>query len=93
MRTTPLAVAAVIVSISLCGAVYAADQGSAQGSAKPITSGSTQPHLGNGPAVEKSLPSSASDATRTANTGATDQNKTVKSMNNNAKAKVDTEGK
>ena len=97
MRTIPLAAAAMIVSLSLCGAASAADQGTAQGntqgSAKPITSGSTQPHLGNGPAVEKSLPSQASDASRTANTGATDQDKTVKSMNNNAKAKVDTEGK
>ncbi|WP_428493386.1 hypothetical protein [Rhodopila sp.] len=89
MRTTPVAFAAAIVSISLCGAVSAADQGTA----KPITTGSTQPHLGNGPADEKSLPSSASDATRTAKTGATDQSQTVKSMNNNAKAKVDTEGK
>ncbi|WP_428541280.1 hypothetical protein [Rhodopila sp.] len=92
MRILLLA-AAVIVSLPLCGAVSAADQGNAQDSAKPITTGSTQPHLGNGPAVEKSLPSQASDATRTTNTGATDQDKTVKSMNNNAKAKVDTEGK
>ena len=76
-------------SILWCGAGYAADDGTA----KPPTVGSTQPHLGNGPAVEKSLPSSAPSATTTAKTGATDQSKTVKSMNNDAKAKIDVEGK
>ena len=92
MRKTSLVIgagAAVIISIVTCPAASAADQGTA----KPVTSGSTKPHLGNGPAVEKSVPSSAPAATRTENTGATDQNKTVKAMNSNGKAKVETEGK
>ena len=79
----------MIISIATCAVALAADQGTA----KPVTSGSTKPHMGNGPAVEKSVPSSAPAATRSGNTGATDQNKTVKSMNNNAKARVETEGK
>jgi hypothetical protein len=45
------------------------------------------------PAVEESLPSKAPAATRTENTGATDQSKTVKSLNNKEKDKVETEGK
>jgi hypothetical protein len=65
----------------------------ASGPAKARTTGSTKPNLGNGPADEKSLPSSAPPATTTATTGATDQNKTVKSMNSNEKAKVDATGK
>lgn len=92
MRKTSLAIgasAALILSIATCGAASAADEGTA----KPATTGSTKPHLGNGPAVEKSVPSSAPAAKTTRNTGATDQNRTVKEMNNNAKAKVDTEGK
>jgi hypothetical protein len=49
--------------------------------------------IGNGPAVEKSVPSSAPAATTTRMTGATDQSKTVKSMNNSEKSKVETNGK
>lgn len=64
-----------------------------QPSAKAPTTGSTQPHLGNGPAVEKSMPSSAPAATATQNTGTTDQSKTVKTMNQTEKSKVETTGK
>ncbi len=49
--------------------------------------------MGNGPAVEKSLPSSAPAATTTQTTGATNQDKTVKTMNSNEKAKVEAVGK
>ena len=68
-----------------------ADDAAAPG--KPVTVGSVKPGLGNGPAVEKSLPSSAPAATTKQQTGATDQDKTVKAMNNNEKAKVEVEGK
>jgi len=53
----------------------------------------SKPHIGNGPAVEKSVPSSAPAATTTQTTGATDQDKTVKSMNNSEKAKIEANGK
>lgn len=76
---------ALVASALISSVALAADQ--------PPTTGSTKPHLGNGPAVEKSLPSSAPAATTTRTTGATDQGNTVKAMNNNAKAKVDVEGK
>lgn len=81
--------AALIFSLSLSSA--RADD--AVGSAKARTSGSIKPGLGGGPAEQKSAPSSAPAATTTRTTGATDQNNTVKSMNNNEKAKVDVEGK
>ena len=81
--------AALIFSLSLSSA--RADD--AAGSAKARTSGSIKPGLGNGPAEQKSAPSSAPAANTTRTTGATDQNNTVKSMNNNEKAKVDVEGK
>jgi hypothetical protein len=60
--------AALIASIWVCGAVLAADEGTT----KPPAAGSTQPHLGNGPKVEKSLPSPAPSATTSRTTGATD---------------------
>jgi hypothetical protein len=69
--------------------VWAADQDTA----KPATTGSTKPHLGNGPADEKSLPSSAPPATTGQTTGKTNQSGGVKAMNEDAKAKVDVEGK
>ena len=53
----------------------------------------SKPHIGNGPAVEKSVPSAAPAATTTRATGATDQDKTVKSMNSNEKAKIEANGK
>ncbi len=87
MKKSSLAIAAA--SVFWCSAGFAADDGTP----KPPTVGSTQPHLGNGPAVEKSLPSSAPSATTTAQTGANDQSKAVKSMNSEAKAKIDVEGK
>ncbi len=83
------ACAALVLSIGAGGAVLAADNGNATA----VTSGSTKPHLGNGPADEKSLPSSAASPSTTAKTGSTNQDNTVKSMNNNAKNKVEAEGK
>lgn len=91
MRKTSIAIAGavgLIVSAASCS-VWAADQGTA----KPATAGSTKPHLGNGPAVEKSLPSSAPSATTDRTTGKTEQSGGVKEMNDNAKDKVDVEGK
>lgn len=52
--------------------------------------GGTKPGLGHGPEVEKSVPSSAPAATTTQTIGANDQGKTVKSMNNKAKTKIET---
>jgi hypothetical protein len=93
MKKTPLAICAtttLALSLLVGGAALAQDN---TGTAKAPTTGSTKPHLGNGPAVEKSLPSSAPAATTTRTTGATNQDKTVKSMNSNEKAKVETNGK
>jgi hypothetical protein len=81
---------ALIFSVVLSGAVLADEPA---GTAKARTTGSTKPNLGNGPAQEKSLPSSAPPATTMRTTGATDQNKTVKTMNSNEKAKIDAAGK
>jgi len=50
--------------------------------------------IGNGPKVEKSTSSSSAPAaTTTQTTGATDQSQTVKSMNKDAKSRIETEGK
>jgi len=50
--------------------------------------------IGNGPKVEKSMPSSsAPPASRTQTTGATNQSHKVKKMNKQAKDKIETEGK
>lgn len=57
------------------------------------TPASVKKGIGHGPAVQQSLPSSASRPTTTKHTGATNQGKTVKSMNREAKEKVETEGK
>jgi hypothetical protein len=77
-------------SLVVGGAAIAQDN---SGTAKPPMTGSTKPHLGSGPAVQKSLPSSAPAATTKRTTGATNQSKSVKTMNSKAKAKVETEGK
>jgi hypothetical protein len=98
MKKPPLAIGArLALALSLLagspllgGAAMAQDT---TGTAKPITSGSVKPHLGNGPAVEKSLPSSAPAATTKQTTGATNQSKTVKTMNSNEKSKLEAEGK
>ncbi len=58
----------------------------------PSATGGSKPGLGNGPAVQQSLPSSAPAAT-TRSTGATNQDTTVKAMNSNEKAKVEVGGK
>jgi hypothetical protein len=81
---------ALVFSMWMGGTVLADE---AAGAAKARTTGSTKPNLGNGPADEKSLPSSASPATTTRTTGTTDQGKTVKTMNSNEKAKVEAGGK
>jgi hypothetical protein len=62
----------------------------AAGTAKAGTTGSTKPHPGNGPAEEKSPPSPASRATTA---GVADQDKTVRTMNSDEKAKIDAAGK
>lgn len=49
--------------------------------------------IGRGPAVQQSVPSKAAPPTPTRHTGATNQSSTVKSMNQEAKQKVETEGK
>jgi hypothetical protein len=80
------------LAFSMCmGGSVSADE--AAGAAKARTTGSTKPNLGNGPAVEKSLPSSAPQATTTRTTGTSNQDKTVKTMNSNEKAKVEATGK
>jgi hypothetical protein len=80
-----------LVAVLLTAGTALADDAAAP--AKPARTGSVDPHLGSGPAVQKSLPSSAPAATTTQTTGATDQSKTVKAMNRNEKAKVEVEGK
>jgi hypothetical protein len=82
----------LILGVSLtAGGAAMAQNNSAPTTATP-SPGSSKPNLTKGP-TQKSLPSSAPDATRTKTTGATNQSKTVKTMNNNAKEKVETEGK
>ena len=60
--------------------------------AKSSAMGSTKPDPGK-PAEEKSIPSSAPGATTTQITGATNQSKTVKTMNEKAKSEVEAGGK
>jgi hypothetical protein len=92
MRKFSLAIgASAVLALSLVGSAVVAQNNT--GSAKAPTTGSTKPNLGNGPADEKSLPSSAPQATTTRTTGATSQDKTVKTMNSNEKAKVEASGK
>ena len=63
------------------------------GNAKAPTTATTKPNLGKGPSEQTSVPSKAAPATTTARTGEGNQDTTVKAMNNNAKAKVEAEGK
>jgi hypothetical protein len=81
--------AAAAATFAAWGPVLAADQAPA----RPITTGSVKPNLGNGPADEKSLPSSAPAATPGGTTGATSQSSTVKSMNRKEQEKFDATGK
>ncbi|HEY4041774.1 MAG TPA: hypothetical protein VGM32_08000 [Rhodopila sp.] len=92
MRKSPLAIGiGVAFALSLwTGGGLLAQQTTQD--AKPPTTGSTKPDPGK-PAVEKSMPSSAPAATTTRTTGATNQSKTVKSMNDKAKKAVETGGK
>jgi len=90
MRKAPVAIGAgigLIVSQLMCGSVMADDL------AKTRTSGSTKPGLGAGPAEQKSVPPSAPPATTTQTTGATNQDRTVKTMNRNAETAINKEGK
>ncbi len=91
MRKSPLAFgASVALALSLwTGGDLLAQQNTP--TKEPMT-GSTKPDPGK-PAVEKSMPSSAPAATTTQMTGATNQSKKVKTMNDQGKAKVETEGK
>jgi hypothetical protein len=84
--------ACVALGFSVLTAV-AAPADNPGGATPAITTGSTKPHLGSGPADEKSLPSPAPSATTKRTTGATDQDKTVKAMNRSEKAKVEAGGK
>jgi hypothetical protein len=59
---------------------------------KSTMAGSAKPDTGK-PAEEKSVPSSAPGATTTQTTGATNQSKTVKTMNEKAKSEVEATGK
>jgi hypothetical protein len=65
---------------------------SKMGASAPTAMGSTKPDPGK-PAEEKSMPSSAPAATTTQTTGATNQSKTVKTMNDKAKSEVEANGK
>jgi hypothetical protein len=65
---------------------------SKMGASAPTAMGSTKPDTGK-PAEEKSMPSSAPAATTTQTTGATNQSKTVKTMNDKAKSEVEATGK
>jgi hypothetical protein len=67
-------------------------EAAAMPTAKPSAMGNTKPDPGK-PAEEKSIPSSAPAATTTQTTGANNQSKTVKTMNEKAKSEVETEGK
>jgi hypothetical protein len=85
-----IAASALVLSFSVSASALADE---ATGTAKAKTTGSTKPHLGNGPAVEKSLPNAAPAPTTTRSTGARNQDHTVKAMNSSENAKVQTEGK
>ena len=82
--------AGLLLALSLGGSAWADDTSS---SAQAPKTGSVNRNLGNGPAVQKSLPSSASTPTTTKHTGTTNQNGTVKSMNKQANDRIDAEGK
>lgn len=56
-------------------------------------SGSVNRNLGKGPAEQHSLPAHASKPSTKKHTGATNQSRTVKTMNKEAKDKIETEGK
>jgi hypothetical protein len=74
------------------GTPVSKDSSEAAMPAKPTAMGSTKPDPGK-PAEEKSVPSSAPAATTTQTTGATNQSKTVKTMNDKAKSDVEATGK
>jgi hypothetical protein len=92
LRKSPLAFgASVVLALSLwSGGGLLAQQ--TEPTAKAPMTGSTKPDPGK-PAMEKSLPSSAPAATTKQTTGATNQSKTVKSMNDQEKSKVESTGK
>jgi hypothetical protein len=91
LRKSPLAFgASVVLALSLwSGGGLLAQQ---TDTAKAPMTGSTKPDPGK-PAMEKSMPSSAPAATTTQTTGATNQSKAVKAMNEQEKSKVENTGK
>ncbi len=84
MKKSPLALgASVVLALSLwSGGSLLAQQ--TEPTAKAPMTGSTKPDPGK-PAMEKSMPSSAPAATTTQTTGATNQSKKVKTMNEQSK--------
>jgi len=92
LKKSPLALgASVVLAFSLwSGGGLLAQQ--TEPTAKAPMTGSTKPDPGK-PAMEKSMPSTAPAATTTQTTGATNQSKAVKSMNEQEKSKVETTGK
>ncbi len=91
MARTTYALVGAVTGLLVIGAGAVAQQSTA--SAKAPTTATTKPNLGKGPAEQTSAPSKAAPATTTAKTGEGGQDTTVKAMNNNAKAKVEAEGK
>jgi hypothetical protein len=89
---TRLAVIPLALMIgSLISPAYSQSE-SKVGASTPTAMGSTKPDPGK-PAEEKSMPSSAPAATTAQTTGATNQSKTVKAMNDKAKSDVEASGK
>jgi hypothetical protein len=89
---TQLAVIPLALMIgSLISPAYSQSE-SKTGASAPTAMGNTKPDPGK-PAEEKSMPSSAPAATTTQTTGATNQSKTVKTMNDKAKSEVEASGK
>jgi hypothetical protein len=92
LRKSPLTFgASVVLALSLwSGGGLVAQQ--TDSTAKAPMTGSTKPDPGK-PAMEKSMPSSAPAATTKQTTGATNQSKAVKAMNDQEKSKVENTGK
>ncbi|RXH41688.1 hypothetical protein [Bradyrhizobium zhanjiangense] len=86
MKATPAALAASLLSGALLLNAHAA---SAQTNPPPATA--TRPEAN--PAGQSSVPSNAPPATTTQTTGEASRDPTVKKMNEDEKAKVETKGK
>lgn len=86
-QKTLFAGGALAVALCVGGAAFADDSANTPGT------GGAKPGIGNGPAEQHSVPNAAPPATRTNNTGASDQSGSVKAMNQKEKSKTETEGK